>query len=89
MQTQLAEALGRAEAGIFHFSERRGPMAKFKLDNWRPKPFKDPVTGKKQDDTGGGRDISRQIEQQRKVSESQSMSDADLALHLYRSAAPR
>jgi hypothetical protein len=66
MQTQLAEALGRAEAGIFHFSERRGPMAKFKLDNWQPKPFKDPVTAKKQDDTGGGRGISRQIEKQQR-----------------------
>jgi len=66
MQTQLAEALGRAEAGILHFSERGGPMAKFKLDNWQPKPFKDPVTGKKQDDTGGGRDISRQIEKQQR-----------------------
>jgi hypothetical protein len=41
-------------------------MAKFKLDNWRPKPFKVPVTGKKQDDTGGGRDISRQIEKQQR-----------------------
>jgi len=41
-------------------------MAKFKLDNWQPKPFKDPVTGKKQDDTGGGRDISRQIEKQQR-----------------------
>jgi hypothetical protein len=49
-------------------------MAKFNLDSWRPKPRKDAFSGKKQNDTTCGRDISRRVERQQRQETNSSLS---------------